>query len=90
MRVEACDRDARVLVTGRLQALPRQFDFRQDTIDRQTGGNFGQRNMRGDARIPDFFQNVELTHLAGKADDIGDETDFVVIARIGKNALPSC
>jgi hypothetical protein len=83
MGVEAGHRDAGRGVSGVLEAGARQFDFCQDRLDAERGRDVLQRDMRRYPRVPDLLEHVELANLAGKADHIRHEADFVVIARIG-------
>ena len=66
------------------QASPRQIELGEDGFLGNVGGHGRKRDMRRHARIPDLFQHVEFPHLLAMLQHIGDEADFVVIARIGK------
>lgn len=46
--------------------------------------DLGERDVRGDAGVPELVQHVELAGRALECDRIADEADLVVIARVGE------
>ena len=60
----------------------RQVHLGQDGVDTQMLRDVLERNVRGDPRIPDLLQHIELAHLAVEAGDVDHKADLVVIARI--------
>ena len=67
---------------GFAQATVGQFQFGQNDFLGQRFCNRRQRDMRGDAGIPQAFQDVELAGRAVEVNDFGDEFDFILVARI--------
>ena len=82
MRIEPSHGDARVVETGFTQATVGELEFGQDAFDGNRRGHLGNGNVRGNAAIPQAFQDVEFTRRPLKADDFGDEANFVVVGRI--------
>ena len=84
MWVEPGHCNLRIVVSRFLQAHPSQFQLGENSFNSQGRGYILERNMRSHARVPDFLQNVELTHLACEAQHIGNKADFVVVTRISE------
>lgn len=83
MRIETCDGNPRILVTGLFQAAMGQRQLVENQFGHERRCDVLQGNVRGDPSVPDRFQNVELARLALESNGLGDEANLVVIARIG-------
>ena len=84
MGIDAGHCDARRIEAGGTEIPVSEIERPQDTLLGDVLGDLGQRDMRGDAGVPELLQHVELAGRALERDRVAHEADLVVIAGIGE------
>jgi hypothetical protein len=82
MRVERGHADARRVEAGRAHRPVGQHQPLDDRVARDALGDARERHMRGDARVPQAGQHVELARLGGQPEHLLREHDLVLVARM--------
>src|SRR5262249_56991254 len=75
---------ARTCESGAAHAGVRQAQRAGDTLLGQPGWDFRERDVRGDPRIPQLVEDVELAGRAFQSDHLCRKGDLVVVGWAGK------
>ena len=90
VRIERGDRDARRVEPGGAQRGRGELQRVDDRIDGQELRHLDHRHVRGDARVPQAFEDVELGRRPVDAEHAGGVADLVLVASRRRGASPAC